>query len=108
MKQKILAQQQDQREKPQGEFKVLKFMSQLHNKKIKVRTEGPCIASTIMKTSVCMLRTLHGINRPGFINGIKMKWYYGPLTFEPLLTNKHQNMEAKNVEIGSICNKTRS
>ena len=74
---------------------ALKFASQRHKKKIKLRGEGPYGLSEITKTGACRKRTLEGIDIPGFINGSKLKRYYGPLTLEALLTARQREVEAK-------------
>ena len=65
---------------------ALKFASQLHKKKLKLRGEGPYVVSEITKTGACRIRTLEGLDIPRFMNGSKLKRYYGPLTLEALLT----------------------
>ena len=74
---------------------ALKFTSQRHKKKLKLRGEGPYVVSEITKTGACRIRTLEGIDIPGFINGSKLKRYYGPLTLEALLITRQREVEAK-------------
>ena len=86
----------------------LKFISQRHNKKLKERGIGLDVASTIMMTRASTLWMFNGINLPSFINGCKLKHYYGPLTLEVWLTSQHQDMEVKLKKLTSETHKKNS